>query len=168
MKRFRPPMPDTFPGDTSNLVTVGEMIDAAMQPGNFFVDPEMPLTWIAARAETIPWEVFRGRLLPRNQTREQKSFLSWHVMEPDATEPTISVKLDVQSRRIHVTRGFQAYVWEAVGDSVIEGRESVAWTRELVGTIDLADYADLESVHDELICLIWQAVVGTSRLPLTS
>src|SRR5262245_36539638 len=120
MPRFRPIDFGTLHGDTSNLVTVGEMIDAAMQPGNFFADPELRLTWIAARAETIPWEVFRGRLLPRNQTREQKSFLSWHLMEPDATEPTISVKLDVQSRRIHVTRGFQAYVWEAVGDNVID------------------------------------------------
>ena len=43
-----------------------------------------------------------------------------------------------------------------------------AWTRELVGTITLAEFADSANLHDELICLIWQAIVGTSRLPLTS
>ena len=51
---------------------------------------------------------------------------------------------------------------------MIESRESVAWTRELVGSIALADFAELEELQDELICLLWQAVVGTSRLPLTS
>ena len=68
----------------------------------------------SARSETIPWEIFRGRLLPRSQTREQKTLLSWHVTEPDATEPTVSAKLDVQTRHLYVTRGFAAYVWEAI------------------------------------------------------
>jgi hypothetical protein len=166
MLRFRSPNSHAVPGDVADLLAVGQLIDAAMQPGNFFAAPELRLTWVFARAETIPWEIFRGRLV--EPTRLQKTFLSWHVLQ-DA-DPVISVKLDVHERRIHVTRGFLAYVWEGYdsGGGVIESRETTKWTRELVGTIALGEFADLESVHDELICLLWQAVVGTSRLPLTS
>jgi hypothetical protein len=151
-------------------MAVSAVIDAAMQPGCFFVAPELHVTWIAARAETIAWEVFRGRLLDASQTRLQKSFLSWHLVDSQANEPMISVKLDVHERQIYVTRGFAAYQWEGfdAGGGVIDSREVVRWQRELVGTITLADFVDLEIVRDELICLIWQAVVGTSRLPLTS
>ncbi len=174
MLRFRPAEDAAVPpGDVADLFAVGQLIDGALQPGHFFADPALRLTWIAARAETIPWEIFRGRLLPRSQTREERSFLTWHVVESIdgvlAAEPTISVKLDVHIRQIHVTRGFQAYVWEGIeAAGVIESREAIQWTRELVGTIFLEQFAELESVRDELNCLLWQAVVGTSRLPLTS
>jgi hypothetical protein len=169
MLRFRPLSPIGIRGEITDLLAVGRLIDDAMQPGQFFAAAELRLTWIAARAETIPWEIFRGHLLDRTQTREQQSFLSWHVLQNGADEPTISVKLDVSSRQIHVTRGLLCHVWEACdGSGGIESREAIRWTRELVGTIALDQYADLESVRDELICLLWQAVVGTSRLPLTS
>jgi hypothetical protein len=169
MLRFRPVSPIAVRGEITDLLAVGQLIDDAMQPGQFFAAPELHLAWIAARAETIPWETFRGWLLDRTQTREQQSFLSWHVTQDGADEPTISVKLDVRGRVIHVTRGLLCHVWEAcdVGGG-IESRETIRWTRELVGTITLAQYADLECVRDELICLVWQAVVGTSRLPLHS
>jgi hypothetical protein len=156
------------------LLAISGIIDDVMRPGHFFVAPELRLTWIAARAETIPWEIFRGRLVDASQTREQKSFLSWHMFESNethpATESTISVKLNVHERVIHVTRGFPAYVWEGfdAGGGVIESREVVKWTRELVGTMQLGDFTNLDGVRDELICLIWSAIVGTSRLPLTS
>lgn len=170
MLRFRPPDPAFPPGDVADLLAVSRVVDDAMRPGNFFVDPDLRLTWIAARAETIPWEIFRGRLLDRTQTRLQKPFLSWHVVQDGATEPTISVKLDVHERRIHVVRGLLVYAWEGydAGGGVIKSREVQKWTRELVGSISLDEIGDLEALHDELICLIWQAVVGTSRLPLTS
>ncbi len=158
----------------TDLLAAGQLIDDSMRPGNFFVAPELRLTWVVARGETIPWEIFRGRLVDASQTRLQKTFLSWHVIQENdthpATEPTISVKLDVHEKQIHVTRGLLAYVWEGydAGGGVIESRETVKWTRELVGTIRLEEFADLGSVRDELICLIWHAIVGTSRLPLTS
>src|SRR5438270_475906 len=38
--------------------------------------------------------------------------------------------------------------------------------RELVGTAELGRFRDLEELRDELICLLFNAVVGTSRLPL--
>jgi hypothetical protein len=172
--RFRPPNSNLVAGAVTDLLAVGQLIDDAMQPGNFFVAPEMRVTWTAARSETIPWEIFRGRLLERSQTREPKTFLTWNLIESNdahpATEPLISIKLDVHERRIHVTRGLLVYAHEGydAGGGVIETREAIRWTRELVGTMSLADFADLENMCDELICLIWQAVVGTSRLPLTS
>ena len=170
MLRFRPPSPIALPGAVTDLLAVGQQIDDAMMPGHFFIAPELRLTWIAAKAETIPWELFRGRLLDAAHTRATKTFLCWHLTQDQANEPMISVKLDVHDRQIHVTRGLLSYVWKGydAGAGVIESRETTRWTRELVGTISLAEFADLESVRDELICLIWQAVVGTSRLPLTS
>src|SRR4051794_1181438 len=116
MLQFRSYTPGATPGEVTDLLAVSAIIDDVMRPGNFFVAPELRLNWIAARAETIPWENFRGRLVEATQTREQKSFLAWHVVETNeahpATESTLSVKLDVRERRIHVTRGFPAYVWE--------------------------------------------------------
>jgi hypothetical protein len=174
MIRFRPIHLNAAPADITDLFAVGQLIDDAMRPGNFFVAPELRLAWVAARSETIPWEIFRGRLLDARQTRLQKTFLSWHVIEENeahpATEPTISVKLDVHEKQIHVTRGLLAHAWEGYdsGGGVIESRETVKWTRELVGTIRLEEFAELENVREELTCLIWQAIVGTSRLPLTS
>ena len=151
-----------------DLLAVSHVIDDAMQPGHFFVAPDLPLTWTAARSESIAWEIFRGRLLDATQTRQVQTFLSWHVEQHG--EPLISVKLDIYSGQVHVTRGLQCHVWEGydAGGGVIDSREAVKWTRELVGTIRLDRCADLEELRDELICLLWQAVVGTSRLPLTS
>lgn len=174
MLRFRPPSPNSFKCDATNLLAVGEMIDALMQPGNFIVDPQLQFTWIAARSETIPWEIYRGRLLPPSQTRQERTFLSWHVVQvrPSriAPEPMISVKLDVHHQQIYVTRGIINYVWEGFESSggVIDSREVIAWTHELVGAARLEEFEDLEPLRDEVMCLIWQAVVGTSRLPLTS
>jgi hypothetical protein len=170
MQRFRPRTHESATTSTADLLAVSEVIDDAMQPGNFFAAPRLHLSWIAARSETVAWEIFRGHLLDAAQTRLSKTFLSWQAIQDEASEPTISVKLDVHGRLIHVTRGMLSYVWEGydAGGGVIESREVTKWARELVGTIVLADYADLDSVHDELICLLWQAVVGTSRLPLTS
>ncbi len=171
MLQFRPPLAES--GPVLDLLEIGQLIDDAMRPGQFFVAADLRLTWIAARAETIPWEIFRGRLLDRTQTRAQKSFLSWHVIQEDdaqpATEPMLSVKLDVHERRLHVTRGLLSYVWEAFdAGGGIDSREAMRWTRELVGAIALEQFADPASLRDELIGLIWQAVVGSSRLPLTS
>src|SRR5580765_8072073 len=99
MLRFRSYQAASAPSEINDLMAISGVIDDAMRPGNFFVDPSLRLTWIAARAESIRWEIFNGRLLDSNQTRTQKSFLSWHVIETKdthpATESTISVKFDV-------------------------------------------------------------------------
>ncbi|MBI1829903.1 MAG: hypothetical protein HYR84_00465, partial [Planctomycetes bacterium] len=171
---FRAPAHDMPASGPLEALDVANIIDDAMRPGHFFVAANCRFNWIAARSETVAWEIFRGRLVDAIQTREKRTFLAWHVIEESGecapTESTISVKFDVNARQIHVTRGLLAHVWEGydAGGGVIESRETKRWTRELVGAIALSDFAEAASLRDELICLIWQALVGTSRLPLTS
>ena len=47
-------------------------------------------------------------------------------------------------------------------------REAKRWQRELVGTVIIDRLDDAGALRDELACLLFQAVVGASRLPLTS
>src|SRR5436190_1722020 len=105
---------------------------------------------------------------PDTPTGDLRDSLAVAQVIDDAMKPgNFFVAPDLQ---IHVTRGLQAYVWEGydAGGGVIESREVVKWTREVVGTITLTEFTSLEDVQDELVCQIWQAVVGASRLPLTS
>src|SRR5262249_9648189 len=64
----------------------------------------------------------------------------------------------------------ECYVWEAydAGANIIHSRETRRWVRELIGTIVLECFSNTEELGDEIICKVFQAVVGTSRLPLTS
>lgn len=176
MHRFRSPSFDASPASVGplELLAIGQLIDAVVQPGHFLVAPPLTLRWEPARAEEVPWELFRGRLLDAAHTRQTRSFLSWHVIEVgsqvEEIEPLLAIRLDPQARTIHVTRGLLCRVWEGhdAGSGVIESREVTRWTRELVGSLALDDFGSLDDVRDEIICLLWQAVVGTSRLPLLS
>ena len=146
----------------------------ATRPAHFYVGPDLPLEWEHVAEETISWEVFRGRL----------SRPGPHAAAPDLRgverlpvgagrpirRPLLSVKWDAAAGRLYVVRGIDSYVWEGYdsGGGVILSRERRKWVRELVGAIAVTEFADAEEVHDELICLLFHAVVGTSRLPLTS
>src|SRR5947208_176843 len=74
------------------------------------------------------------------------------------------------SRPPHITRAILCYAWEGyhAGDNVYLSRPTHKWVRELVGTISLDRFADADELRDELIGLLFQAVVGCSRLPLQS
>src|ERR1043166_4560503 len=178
MPRFRPrltpPRTDPTPPD---LLAVGQMIDALWQPGHFFVAGGLNLHWTFATAEEVPWEIFQGNLLPSAQTRKTAKFVSWHVTQDGADTPMLSARLDPVGRVVHVTRGILCYVWEARSEPealateatpVIETREVQRWVTELVGSAELDRFPDADELRDELNCLIWQAVVGTSKLPLHS
>src|SRR5205807_4560084 len=52
--------------------------------------------------------------------------------------------------------------------NVYLSRETRKWVRELAGTMVLTEFATPGEVRDELICLLFQAMVGASRLALTS
>src|SRR5205807_4833589 len=69
----------------------------------------------------------------------------------------------------YVTRGLLCYVWEPfdAGGNVIETRQAQRWLRELVGSVDFTSLAP-EELREEIVRLMLLAVVGTSRLPLTS
>jgi hypothetical protein len=82
----------------------------------------------------------------------------------------ITVRLDAVEREIHVTRAILCYAWEGyhAGDNVYLSRQTQKWIHELVGSITVDTFALREELCDELIAMLFHAVVGTSRLPLTS
>src|SRR5262249_8687326 len=138
------------------------------------VKPPMQLTWEHLPAEELAWEIFHGRLVDAAQTRSKQTFESWniHWITPEGRsgEPLLSVKLDWAGRRLYVTRGILSYVWEPydpVGN-VILSREARKWVREVVAVVDLPDLVAVEHLRKALAHRLFQAVVGVSRLPLTS
>jgi hypothetical protein len=145
-----------------------------LSPRHFFIGKTLRLEWEPPRVERIPWEIFQGRLLDRSHTTQQQCFESWNVFLVDdqgrSAEPILSLKLDVAAGRLHVVRAVRCFAWEGyhAGSNVYLSRETRKWVRELVGTVTLNRFHDLEELTDEVVCRLFQAVVGVSRLPLTS
>jgi len=159
-----PPTPDD----------VRRIIADALSPAHFFVRPPLRLESEHVAAEEVSWEVFRGRLLDPAHTRQRRTFEAWNVYlwgdEGRSTEPLLSVKLDLDAGELHVVRAALSYVHEAydAGGNVILTREVQKWVRELVGTIAPSAFTSADDLLSEITCRLFQAVVGTSRLPLTS
>jgi hypothetical protein len=159
---------------TVSIHAVRSMVEDVSGPEQFFVGDGLVLEWQRHPAAEASWEVFRGRLLPPAQTRLTRTFETWSVFRIDdgarASEPLLSLKLDRARRQLHVTRGILSQVWEGyhAGDNVYLSRETRKWVQELVGTIELDRFISVDQLRDEIICRLFQAVVGTSRLPLTS
>ena len=86
------------------------------------------------------------------------------------SEPLLAVRFAAETGTIFVTRSLLLRGHETydAGGNVIESREVPRWQRELVGTIRLAQFRCAGALRDELACLLFHAVVGLSRLPLTS
>jgi hypothetical protein len=145
-----------------------------LRPAHFYVGPDLRLEWRHVAAEEVAWEIFRGRLLDPAHTRERRTFEAWNVYQIGSdgrsAEPLLSLKRDAAAGRLYIIRAIDSYVWEGYdsGGGVILSRERRKWMRELVGEVAEADFASAEELQDELICLLFHAVVGTSRLPLTS
>lgn len=157
----------------AQLEALRAVLADVLRPGHFFVGPRLRLEWTGPVSEEIAWEIYRGRLLDASQTRQRQTFESWHVYAVDdngrSAEPLLSLKLDIATGQVHVVRAIYSYAFEAydAGDNVILSRETRRWLRELVGTLLVVgkSVADLRSAA---AALVFQAVVGTSRLPLTS
>ena len=126
----------------------------------------------AGRGE--PWEIFQGRLLDPAHTRQRAVFEVWNVFlildGVRSGEPLLSLKLDAAGSLVHVVRGLECHVWEGydAGGNVFLSRERRKWVRELVDTLYLERCQDAETLGEELICSLFHAVIGTSRLPLAS
>jgi hypothetical protein len=156
------------------LDEIRAVIADAVAPRHFFIGDGLELEWEHASAENIPWEIYKGRLLDASQTRERHTFEAWNIYCIDefgrSTEPLLSVKLDAETGEIHVVRAILCYAWEAYesSENVIESRETTKWDRELVGTFDLPNLSSVNQVSDRLGETLFRAVIGTSRLPLTS
>jgi hypothetical protein len=146
----------------------------AVAPRHFFVGNGLELEWEHALAENIPWEIYKGRLLDASQTRERRTFEAWNIYSVDefgrSTEPILSLKLDAETGQLHIVRAILCYAWEAydAGENVIESRETTKWVRELVGTIRVKSWPTAAEFSTEVTFYLYQAVIGTSRLPLTS
>jgi hypothetical protein len=149
-------------------------VEWALGPEHFFVAMGHYLEWRHEPHEVTAWEVIQGRLVEEAHTRQVKLFESWNgfLTGPDGqrSEPVLSVKLDRVCERLHVTRAIHCYAWEGyhAGNNVYLSRETRKWVWELVGTLDLKRYGDEAILRQELAVLLFQAVLGRSRLPLTS
>src|SRR5207248_309459 len=103
-----------------------------------------------------------------------KTFESWNLYQMTDTgrsaEPVLSLKLDAEAGEVHVVRSIDSYAWEGydAGGNVYLSREVRKWVRELVGTVKLHEFGTINELRDELVCQLFHAVVGTSRLPLAS
>lgn len=178
MRWFRSPRPTATPlrdapGDPS-AEGVRSAVRDVLRPAHFYVGPGRDLWVVHTPPEEVFWEIYRGRLLDPSQTRQRRSLESWSVFPVEngrpSPEPILSLKLDLAAGQVHVVRAIYSYVWEGydAGNNVFLSRETTRWVRELTGTIDLARLSSVEELCDELISRLFHAVVGSSRLPLTS
>lgn len=169
--RFRPPG-ETLGPITAALDPMYDLIESIWLPVHFFVHPDLKLAWQFEPREEVPWEYYRGALLDAWQCRERRTMSGWNIFRLEngqrSAAPLISLKLDPEERTIHVLRGIEVYAWEPPATAEAPEVEVRRWQRELVGSCRLDHFRELEELRDELVCLLWQAVVGTSRLPLTS
>ena len=163
------------PGPISTLPEeIRRIIVERLGYGHFFVEPPAGIELEFWPHEELTWEIYHGRLLDAAQTRRQQSFESWNLYwiqdKRLSDQPILSVKFDTERYCLHVTRGIECYAWEAYddGSNVILTREVRKWARELVATLDLRAYSNLEHLREDLGFRLFQAVIGTSRLPLTS
>jgi hypothetical protein len=177
MSRFRVHAREPLPAETAGELPLDEVrnvIAQAIQPAHFFVGNPLRLEWQYSPSEEIAWEIYQGRLLEAAHTRLRETFESWNIFCVEAgsrsLEPILSLKLHRGSRRLYVTRAVYCYAWEGyhAGDNVYLSCETRKWVRELVGTVHLERFPDPDDLRDEIICLLFQAVVGCSRLPLQS
>ena len=172
MPRFRPP-PVIAALGPPGLDTLRCLLAEVLRPAHFFLGPDIDLTFEHLQREEVSWEIFQGRLLDPAHTRQKAIFESWNVHRiargVRSDEPLLSVKLGADAR-LYVVRGLECYLWESYdeGGNVILSRERRKWVRELTGVVVLARFTDAEELADELISRLFHAVVGSSRLPLSS
>jgi hypothetical protein len=170
MLAYRPALVSADPRPlTSELIEkVGSEVSASE---HFLTVAPLKLHWSRVVEEPF-WEVYHGRALDRSQTREHRRFESWwgSVEGGDRSEPLLAIRWDRDAGVIHVSRAIECRVREGYqsGPDVFDARDVTKWVRELVGTVSIAACRTAGRLRDELSGLMLDAVVGTSRLPLTS
>jgi hypothetical protein len=145
------------------------IVPRALDPAHFFVEREHALRFEHAVPERCAWELFRSHLLDRGQTRQERDFTSWHVFFDQADEPLLSVKFDAAASRLYVVRSLRVFGQEVFEESgVIDSRPAKKWQRELVGSVDLKLVPNAKWLLRLVELCLFRAVIGTSRLPITS
>jgi hypothetical protein len=149
-------------------------LEDALQPRRFHVGPGYRCRIERDVAETCRWEIFRGNLLDPAFTREEKSFRSWQVfiepLEQPAAVPMLSLKWDEAANLLHVTRSLEIQGWEAYAQgNLVDSRPARKWQPELIGTLSVG-WAPPTETHLAVLVRYYLhlAIVGTSRLPITS
>ncbi|MFO0807044.1 MAG: hypothetical protein U0746_00300 [Gemmataceae bacterium] len=142
----------------------------AMASSNFVGRLRHQLEFTNERCEEVFWELFHGHALDESKTRERRRFVAWSIGAKGECEPLVAVRWDHESQTVHVTRSILCRMPEAfdAGGGVIDSRMTIRRQRELVGSIDLAAIQSAGHLRDRLAELLFYAVVGLSRLPLTS
>ncbi len=168
MLRFRDSWPASPPG------TIPHLAEYVLSPAHFYLAPGLTLTAQHVPAQVQRWELFRSRLLDPAHTRQEKTFEEWNLFLIEqgtrSSEPLLSLKFDAPEGRLHVVRSLLCHVWEGYDScgGVILSREATRWVRELVGSVVLSEMNNGGELLDEVACQVYHAVVGASRLPLTS
>jgi hypothetical protein len=152
--------------------SVRAAVDKVLSPGRFFVGNRR-LRIEHGELELLPWEVFLGHLLEAAHARHEVPFETWNVFLDEAHEPAAAAVLGIlwscADGRMHVVRRILTHGFAAYEDSpgVILSRPVEKWQAELVGTIDPEQLGG-RSLEEELGQLVYLAVVGMSRLAITS
>src|SRR5947209_1636848 len=116
MPWFRPP--PALAGRSQARLDRGEVmriVASSLRPAHFVTAGTSDLLFEGPVLEEIPWELFRGKLLPDAQTRVRRRFMSWHVRrraEDGTAQPLLSVRFDGVAHWIYVTRGLHCTIWE--------------------------------------------------------
>ncbi len=151
---------------------LAETVLRVLSPGRFFAASGLQLRVEHHSEQSVPWEIFRGHLLDAAHARQRKTFESWNVYFDDdgrSAVPLVSIRWEDSQRAFCVTRNILTYGFEAYEEapSVIGSRSVEKWTAELVATVETVGRS-AKDVEDELADCVFRAVVGTSRLPITS
>ncbi len=148
-------------------------IELALRPGRFFVHGGT-LSWTHQAQEQIRWEIFHGHLLDHRQTRSEAVFETWNVQFQqfgDAPpQNVVSLRLAGEPGPLYVTRELHVYGEEAYepAPNVIATRPAQIAQRELVGKIGWQFFPNAQALAAEISHYVLLALVGTSRLPITS
>jgi hypothetical protein len=158
--------------DTDSLPFTA-IVERAISPQRFFTADDLAVRSAHDSEQLLPWELYQGRLVNPRHTRRLRSFESWTIEVQEAGQPVrtlLSILRALDGPECFVTRQIQSWVWEAYepAPNVFESLLVARGVTELVGTIDLRDCSSPEDLESELTRLVWRAVIGLSRLPLTS
>ena len=151
-----------------------QAIELALDPSGFFVDPTLKLRFERQVQRTVAWEIFQGHLLDATQTRDTKQFVCWELyldsVEGDSLTPWIAIYCHPDDRCLYVVRNVLVHGWEAfdAGNNMIESRAVKKWQPELVGSVQRMTTKAGETLTDQINQCVSAAILGTSRLPMTS
>ena len=153
--------------------SVEAAIAAALDRARFFASRGWTLALRHENQDQLAWETFRGHLLDAAATRQTRTFASWTVCRrlPDQeAEPVLAVYWERAAGRLYVVRFLRVHGFEVFDEApdIIQSRPVQKLARELVGCIDLQRVQSSEHCAEQLGHYAFLAVVGTSRLPITS